>query len=93
VNEKKGGTGSGLCPSSHSGIMRGLMRKHLQTEEEKAAKKIATVISDVRLDLDEVGISLSHLPNVVIRRLSLIAESAEAERESQYDREHIPYLF
>jgi hypothetical protein len=73
--------------------MRRPMRKHTLTEEEKAAKKLALVVSDVRLDLDEVGVYLSYLPNVVIRRLVLIAESAESERESQYDREHIPYLF
>jgi hypothetical protein len=73
--------------------MKETMRKHTITDEEKAARKLALVISDVRLDLDEVGVYLSHLPNVVIRRLAIIADSAEYERESQYDREHIPYLF
>ena len=69
------------------------MRKHLQTEEEKAAKKIANIVSDVRLDLDEIGIHLAQLPNVSMRRLVEIAESAEHEKESKYDREHIPHLF
>jgi hypothetical protein len=50
--------------------MRGLMRKHITTEEEKAAKKLANIVSDVRLDLDEVGIHLAQLPNDSIRRLS-----------------------
>jgi hypothetical protein len=73
--------------------MRGLMRKHLQTDEEKAAKKLATIVSDVRLDLDEVGSHLANLPNVSYRRLSEIVDSAEYEKESKYDREHIPHLF
>lgn len=67
--------------------------RRIQTEEEKAAKKIATIVSDVRLDLDEVGIHLANLPNVAYRRLSEIADSAEYEKESKYDREHIPHLF
>jgi hypothetical protein len=72
--------------------MRGLMRR-IQTEEEKAAKKLATIVSDVRLDLDEVGSHLANLPNVAYRRLLEIADSAEHEKESKYDREHIPHLF
>jgi len=72
--------------------MRGLMRR-IQTEEEKAAKKIANIVSDVRLDLDEVGSHLANLPNVSYRRLSEIVDSAEYEKESKYDREHIPHLF
>jgi hypothetical protein len=82
-----------LCPLPVSGIMRGLMRKHLITEEEKVAKKLATIISDVRLDLDEVGIHLANLSNVSYRRLTEIAESAEYEKENKYDREQIPFLF
>jgi hypothetical protein len=83
VNEKKGGTGSGLCPSPISGIMRGIMRKHILTEEEKAAKKISNVVSDVRLDLDSVGIYLArYSPTVSYNRLMLIAESAEFEKEN-----------
>jgi hypothetical protein len=72
--------------------MRGLMRR-IQTEEEKAAKKLATIVSDVRLDLDEIGGHLANLPNVAYRRLSEIVDSAEYEKESKYDREHIPHLF
>ena len=67
--------------------------RRIQTEEEKAAKKLATIVSDVRLDLDEVGGHLANLPNVAYRRLSEIVDSAEYEKESKYDREHIPPLF
>jgi hypothetical protein len=72
--------------------MRGLMRR-IQTEEEKAAKKLATIVSDVRLDLDEIGGHLANLPNVAYRRLSEIVDSAEYEKESKYNKEHIPHLF
>jgi D-alanyl-D-alanine dipeptidase len=63
--------------------MRGLMRKHLITEEEKVAKRLATIISDVRLDLDEVGIHLAQItPTTSYNRLMLIAEAAEFEKEN-----------
>jgi hypothetical protein len=72
-----------LCPLPVSGIMRGLMRKHIITEEEKAAKKIANVVSDVRLDLDSIGVYLArYAPTVSYNRLLLIAESAEFEKEN-----------
>ncbi len=59
------------------------MRKHILTDEEKAAKKLANVVSDVRLDLDSVGIYLArYAPTVSYNRLLLIAESAEFEKEN-----------
>jgi hypothetical protein len=59
------------------------MRKHTKTEEEKAALKLATIVSDVRLDLDEVGIYLGrYAPTISYNRLILIAESAEFEKEN-----------
>ena len=65
-----------------SGIMRGLMRR-IQTAEEKAAKKLSTLVNDITLDLDEVGIYLARLaPTISYNRLMLIAESAEFEKES-----------
>jgi hypothetical protein len=72
--------------------MRGLMRR-IQTEEEKAAKKLANIVSDVRLDLDEVGGHLANLPNVAYRRLSEVVDSAENEKEGKYDGEHIPHIY
>ena len=59
------------------------MRKHIITEEEKAAKKIANAVSDVRLDLDSIGIYLArYSPTISYNRLMLIAESAEFEKEN-----------
>jgi hypothetical protein len=63
--------------------MREPMRKRIKTEEEKAAQKIATIVSDVRLDLDEIGVYLGRFaPTISYNRLMLIAESAEFEKEN-----------
>jgi hypothetical protein len=59
------------------------MRRRIKTEEEKAALKLATIVSDVRLDLDEVGVYLGrYAPTISYNRLLLIAESAEFEKEN-----------
>ena len=59
------------------------MRRRIKTEEEKAATKLATIVSDVRLDLDEVGVYLGrYAPTISYNRLLLIAESAEFEKEN-----------
>jgi hypothetical protein len=63
--------------------MREPMRRRIKTEEEKAAQKIATIVSDVRLDLDEIGVYLGRFaPTISYNRLMLIAESAEFEKEN-----------
>lgn len=57
--------------------------RRIKTEEEKAAQKIANAISDVRLDLDEIGIYLArYFPTISYNRLILVAESAEFEKEN-----------
>lgn len=59
------------------------MRRRILTEEEKAAKKLSAIVSDVRLDLDLVGTYLARSsPTVVYNRLILIVESAEFEKEN-----------
>jgi hypothetical protein len=59
------------------------MRKHRLTQEEKIAKQIENVVSDLRLDLDLVGRYLAHIsPTVSYNRLMMIAEAAEFEKES-----------
>lgn len=53
------------------------------TDEEKAALKIAGILSDLRLDLDRVGIYLARLrPSTPYRRLQIVIESAEQEKDS-----------
>jgi hypothetical protein len=57
--------------------------RRIKTDEEKAALKLSAIVSDVRLDLDEVGVYLGrYAPTVSYNRLLLIAESAEFEKEN-----------
>ena len=57
--------------------------RRIQTREEKAAQKIATIVNDITLDLDFVGIHLARVaPTISYNRLMLIAESAEFEKEN-----------
>ncbi len=57
--------------------------RRIQTAEEKAAKKLSTLVNDITLDLDSVGIYLArYSPTISYNRLLLIAESAEFEKES-----------
>jgi hypothetical protein len=59
------------------------MRKHRLTQEEKVAKQIENITSDIRLDLDLVGRYLANSsPTMTYNRLLLIAESAEFEKEN-----------
>lgn len=59
------------------------MTKHKLTPEEKVAKQIENITSDLRLDLDLVGKYLANIsPTVSYNRLMIIAESAEFEKES-----------
>ena len=59
------------------------MRKQ-RTPEEKVAKTLAQSVSDVSLDLDEVGIHLANnLPNVSFRRLEEVIDSAKQEKENK----------
>jgi hypothetical protein len=59
------------------------MRKHIITREEKVAKQIENITSDLRIDLDLVGRYLANQsPTITYNRLLLIAESAEFEKEN-----------
>jgi len=54
------------------------------TEEEKVALKISTIISDLRLDLEMVGIYLAIIvPSVAYNRFIQIAESAHHKKENR----------
>jgi hypothetical protein len=61
------------------------MRKR-QTKEELVAKKLATAVSDVTLDLDEVGKHLAIEPTVLANRLDIIIEATRYEKEGLYER-------
>jgi hypothetical protein len=54
------------------------------TEEEKVAKQLAKITNDLTLDLEQVGVVLSDIShNVSFRRLGLIVEVAEQEKENR----------
>jgi hypothetical protein len=51
--------------------------KHVQSNEEKVAIKIGTLLSDFRLDLEAVGFYLSRVnPFTVYRRITESVESS-----------------
>jgi len=51
--------------------------KHAQSNEEKVAIKIGTLLSDFRLDLESVGFYLSRVnPFTVYRRITESVESS-----------------
>ena len=53
------------------------------TEEEKVAEKISNLLSDLRLDLEKVGVAISELaPWVIVNRIALMAEIAKVEKEN-----------
>ena len=65
-----------------------------KSEEEKVAERIATMPSDLRLNLDEIGVYLSRLrPDTNYRRLQEVADSAYFEKENAYVRDSHDPLF
>lgn len=63
------------------------MRKR-QTKEELIAKKLANAVSDVTLDLDEIGRALATEPTVLANRLEVIIETTRYEKEELSDRNY-----
>lgn len=59
------------------------MRKPHQTEEEKVAHTIAKLITNLELDIEQVGRYLARIVSrVAYNRFRTIAESAEYEKEN-----------
>lgn len=59
------------------------MRRRI-TKEQKVAEVIASSVSDVSLDLDEIGKAIAlGQPTVLYNRLILVAESAVEEKENE----------
>jgi hypothetical protein len=58
------------------------MSKRLpKSKEESVAEKIAELVTDLRLDLEQVGIYVARQDNTVYRRVQIVSESAKYERE------------
>lgn len=69
------------------------MRK-IKTKEELVAKKIVELVNDLTIDLDLVGLYVAQQSSsVLFNRIQVVAESAQYEKEAQYDRQHINPLF
>ncbi len=63
------------------------MRRHRITEEEKAVQQISNIVSDLRTDIEQVGIFLgTSAENVVYRRFQIIAETAKEVKENNGNR-------
>jgi hypothetical protein len=59
------------------------VKRHRITEEEKALQKISDIVSDLRTDIEQVGIFLgTSAENVVYRRFQIIAETAKDVKEN-----------
>jgi len=61
------------------------MRK-IVTDEEKVAKRLSDMISDLRLDLEMISLYIHQMsPNVTINRILLMAEILKDEKESKHN--------
>jgi len=66
------------------------MRRHRVTDEERAVKQIAKIISDLRLDLELMGWLLAFdFPNSVVRRLTEVSEVAQDNKTKMSERNGI----
>lgn len=71
-----------------------MTRRHRLTDEEKVALRLATLVSDLRLDIEQVGEYLAQVaPTVSYNRLITIAESAQYHKEEKYNEQHQYRLF
>ena len=64
------------------------------TKELKVANTISTLVNDLTLDLDQVGLYLATNNNITYRRIIEIAEAARYEKEELWkDNQDANYLF
>jgi hypothetical protein len=53
----------------------------MTNEESSVANRISKLVSDLTLDIEQVGIYIGRQPNVILNRLEIIAEVAREEKE------------
>jgi hypothetical protein len=69
-------------------------KRHGKSEEEKVAEKIAKELKDSTMNLDEVGKYLGRMiPSYLLKRLEIVVESGNAEREGIDLRQGMTPLF
>jgi hypothetical protein len=62
------------------------MSRNRKTKEEVVANKIIDMVSDVTLDLDNVGEYVAdNSPSVLYNRLEVVMESARERKENVYN--------
>ena len=57
------------------------------SKEERIAERIALALSDLRLDLDEIGYAMSRQPYTTYRRFVEVAEAALHHEEEEMTSE------
>jgi hypothetical protein len=63
------------------------MRRQITTQEERQAKKIAEILSDLRLDLDLVGFYFAqNVGSTLYNRLQIVYETAQEIKETKNER-------
>ena len=68
--------------------------RNKMTDEEKVALRISALISDLRLDIEKVGVYMARVGgNVVNHRLDLLTEVAQQERSNHDIRRNHYTLF
>ncbi len=71
-----------------------MTRRHRLTDEERVAMRLAKEISDLRIDIEQVGQYFADIvPTVSYNRLITMAESAQYHKEEKYNDEYQYRLF
>ena len=69
-------------------------RRHGKSEEEKVAERIAKELKDSTMNLDEVGKYLGRMiPSYLLKRLEIVVEAGNVEREGIDLRHDMTPLF
>lgn len=58
----------------------------MKPDESKIADRLSKIVSDVTLDVEQVGLYVGRMPNVILHRLEIITEVAREEK----DNLHLP---
>lgn len=61
------------------------MTRNRQSTAEKTAIKIGSLVNDLTLDLDQVGMYLGRDNSITYNRLMVILEAAKWEKEEQWE--------
>jgi hypothetical protein len=53
----------------------------MTNEESNVANRIGKLVSDLTLDIEQVGLYIGRQPNVILNRLEIITETAREEKD------------